>query len=250
MERIPALKEGFRFGVFEVDLEGGELRKSGLKVPIQDQPFQVLTLLLARPGKVVTREEVREKLWPLDTFVEVDRSLNTAVAKLREALGDSADNPRFVETIPRRGYRFLAPVQRLGETVQVELAPGVGGSTTTSWYSGRSAGISVLAGALALAVGFIVWQRLEAPQVAPDLPLRKWVLAPTNSLNIGSPVISPSGRSIAYVSGSPLGSGPLGASNRGLWVWQLDQNEPRELASLRAGQALARLLPILLVARR
>jgi DNA-binding winged helix-turn-helix (wHTH) protein len=107
MERIPALKEGFRFGVFEVDLEGGELRKSGLKVPIQDQPFQVLTLLLARPGKVVTREEVREKLWPLDTFVEVDRSLNTAVAKLREALGDSADNPRFVETIPRRGYRFL-----------------------------------------------------------------------------------------------------------------------------------------------
>ena len=214
MERMPALKEGFRFGVFEVDLEGGELRKSGLKVPIQDQPFQVLTLLLARPGKVVTREEVREKLWPRDTFVEFDRSLNTAVAKLREALGDSADNPRFVETIPRRGYRFLTPVQRLGETVQVELAPDVDGSTTTSWYSGRSAWISVLAGALALAVGFIVWQRLEAPQVAPDLPLRKWVLAPTNSLNIGSPVISPSGRSIAYLTGSPRGSGPIGASNR------------------------------------
>ncbi len=243
MEKMPALKEGFRFGVFEVDLEGGELRKSGLKVPIQDQPFQVLTLLLARPGKVVTREEVREKLWPGDTFVEFDRSLNTAVAKLREALGDSADNPRFVETIPRRGYRFLAPVQRLGETVQVELAPGVGGSTTTSWYSGRSAGISVLAGALAVAVGFIVWQRLEAPQVAPDLPLRKWVLAPTNSLNIGSPVISPSGRSIAYSTGNPGGPGPLGASNRRLWVWQLDQNEPRELASLGAGQALARFCP-------
>ena len=243
MEKMPVLKEGFRFGVFEVDLEGGELRRSGLKVPIQDQPFQVLTLLLARPGQVVTRDEVREKLWPGDTFVEFDRSLNTAVAKLREALGDSADNPRFVETIPRRGYRFLAPVQRLGETVQVELAPGVGGSTTTSWYSGRSAGISVLAGALALAVGFIVWQRLEAPQVAPDLPLRKWVLAPTNSLNIGSPLISPSGRSIAYVSGSPRGPGPLGAPNRRLWVWQLDQNEPRELASLRAGVALARFCP-------
>jgi eukaryotic-like serine/threonine-protein kinase len=103
--------------------------------------------------------------------------------------------------------------------------------------------ISVLAGALAVAVGVIVWQRLEAPQVAPDLPLRKWVLAPTNSLNIGSPVISPSGRSIAYLTGNPRGSGPVGASNRRLWVWQLGQNEPRELASLGAGQALAGFCP-------
>ena len=191
---------------------------------------------------MVTRDEVREKLWPGDTFVEFDRSLNTAVAKLREALGDTADNPRFVETIPRRGYRFLVPVQRLGETVQVELASGVAGSTTTSWYSGRSAGISVLAGALAVAVGFIVWQRLKAPQVAPDLPLRKWVVS-TNSLSIGSPVISPSGRSIAYLTGNPRGSGQMGASNRKLWVWQLDQNEPRDLTSLRAGQARAHLCP-------
>ena len=101
-----------RFGVFEVDLAAGELRKNGRRIRLQEQPFQMLALLLERPGDIVTREELRQKLWPADTFVDFDHSLNTAVNKVREALGDSASNPRYVETLARRGYRFLAPVQR------------------------------------------------------------------------------------------------------------------------------------------
>src|SRR3974390_2327712 len=100
-----------RFGVFELDLSAGELRKSGVKQRLQGQPFQVLALLLERAGDVVTREELQQKLWPSDTFVDFDHSLNTAINKVREALGDSASSPRFVETLARRGYRFIAPVQ-------------------------------------------------------------------------------------------------------------------------------------------
>ena len=103
-----------RFGVFEVDVRAGELRKHGMKIKLQEKPFQILTLLLEHPGEVVTREQLRQKLWPADTFVDFDRSLNTGVRKLREALSDSAENPRFVETLPRRGYRFLAPIEGLG----------------------------------------------------------------------------------------------------------------------------------------
>lgn len=100
-----------RFGVFELDLSAGELRKSGVKLRLQGQPFQVLALLLERAGSVVTREELQQKLWPSDTFVDFDHSLNTAINKVREALGDSASSPRYVETLARRGYRFIAPVQ-------------------------------------------------------------------------------------------------------------------------------------------
>jgi cholera toxin transcriptional activator len=99
-----------RFGVFELDLSAGELRKSGVKLRLQGQPFQVLALLLERAGEVVTREELQQKLWPSDTFVDFDHSLNTAVNKVREALGDSASSPRYVETLARRGYRFIAEV--------------------------------------------------------------------------------------------------------------------------------------------
>src|SRR6266446_3356059 len=99
-----------RFGVFEVDVSSGELRKQGVRIKLQEQPFHVLAVLLERPGEVVTREELRNQNWPADTFVDFDNSLNTAINKLREALGDSADNPRFIETLPRRGYRFLAPI--------------------------------------------------------------------------------------------------------------------------------------------
>ena len=102
--------EILRFGIFEVDLRAGELRKQGKRIKLQDQPFQVLAVLLQRPGDVVTREELRSQIWAQDTFVDFDNSLNTAINKLREALGDSADNPRFIETLPRRGYRFLAPI--------------------------------------------------------------------------------------------------------------------------------------------
>src|SRR3954465_8170676 len=98
-----------RFGAFEADVQTGELRKDGVKLKFSGQPFQVLAILLERPGEVVSRDELQKRLWP-DTFVDVDHNLNTAINKIREVLGDSSENPRFVETLPRRGYRFIAPV--------------------------------------------------------------------------------------------------------------------------------------------
>jgi DNA-binding winged helix-turn-helix (wHTH) protein len=100
-----------RFGVFEVDRQSGELRKQGVKVRLRDQAFQVLLLLLERPAEVITREELQRRLWPADTFVDFDRGLNKAVNRLRETLGDSAESPRFIETLPKRGYRFIASVE-------------------------------------------------------------------------------------------------------------------------------------------
>ena len=99
-----------RFGNFEVDVRAGELRRGGLKVKLGGQPFDVLIALLEKPGQVITREELHDKLWSQDTFVDFEHGLNKAINKVREALGDDADNPRFVETLPRRGYRFLAPL--------------------------------------------------------------------------------------------------------------------------------------------
>jgi DNA-binding winged helix-turn-helix (wHTH) protein/tetratricopeptide (TPR) repeat protein len=100
-----------RFGAFEVDLRSGEVYKHGIRLKLQDQPFQVLALLLEHSGDVVTREELRQKLWPVDTFVDFDTGLNSAIKKLRDVLGDSAEEPRYIETLPRRGYRFIAPVE-------------------------------------------------------------------------------------------------------------------------------------------
>ena len=112
---LPAQSSGsYRFGPFEVDLETGELRKNGRKVWLQEKPLQVLVALLEQRGKLVSREALRQRLWPTDTFVDFDNGLNTAVSKLREALGDSADKHRYFETLPRRGYRFVVSVEQLG----------------------------------------------------------------------------------------------------------------------------------------
>ncbi|HXH50995.1 MAG TPA: winged helix-turn-helix domain-containing protein [Terriglobia bacterium] len=108
-EAAPSLQV-LRFGAFELDLRAGELRKQGLKIKLQEKPLQILALLLDNPGQAVTREELRQQLWTVDTFVDFDHGVNTAINKLREALGDSAENPRFIETLPRHGYRFIAEV--------------------------------------------------------------------------------------------------------------------------------------------
>src|SRR6202162_2469584 len=115
-----------RFATFEVDLQARELRKNGLKLKLHGQPFEVLAMLLERPGELVSREQLRERLWPTDTFVDFDHGVNTAINKLREALGDSADNPRFVETLPRRGYRFLAGVAGPDRATAAEAVLPVG----------------------------------------------------------------------------------------------------------------------------
>jgi DNA-binding winged helix-turn-helix (wHTH) protein len=116
-----------RFGVFEVDLRAGELRKRGLKVRLQYQPFQVLEMLLEHAGVVVTREELRKKLWPADTFVDFEHGLNKAINKIREALGDSAESPRFIDTVARRGYRFIAQVTLVDEAPASRSEAAAGG---------------------------------------------------------------------------------------------------------------------------
>src|SRR5437762_14084615 len=137
------------FGVFELDLRAAELRKRGVRIKLQEQPFQILCLLLDHSGQVVTRDELRHKLWPAHTFVDFDRSLNKAMTKLRSALGDSAESPRYVETIPRHGYRFLPAVQTHGEsgsngTSEISIqgngssGPGVGQSATAAAHSAVS----------------------------------------------------------------------------------------------------------------
>lgn len=108
---LPARR--YRFGVFEVDSTTGELRRKGVRIKLHSQPFQVLFMLLERPGEMLTREEICRELWPEGTFVDYEHGVNSAVNRLREALGDKASNPRFVETLARRGYRFIAPVERI-----------------------------------------------------------------------------------------------------------------------------------------
>jgi cholera toxin transcriptional activator len=121
-----------RFGVFEVDLAARELRKSGRRIRLQDQPFQVLVTLLENAGQVVTRDDLRQKIWPADTFVDFDHSLNTAVNKIRESLGDSATSPRFVETLARRGYRFIAPVDGAQYPSRPNGAPSIAGPASSA----------------------------------------------------------------------------------------------------------------------
>src|SRR6516165_9106588 len=114
------------FGPFKLDLKAGELLQDGRKILLQEQPFQVLKMLLQHPGEVVTREEIRKKLWPNDTIVEFDHSINAAIKKLRLALGDSAEEPRYVETVARRGYRLMVPVEWVREQ------PGAKGAEVTA----------------------------------------------------------------------------------------------------------------------
>ena len=120
MERAATLGMVFRFGLFEANPIDGLLSRSGTKVKIQEQPFRLLLLLLERPGEVVTREELRQRLWPEGTYVDFDGSLNVILKRLRAAIDDDPDNPRFIETIPRRGYRFIAPVSVI-ETAQEKI---------------------------------------------------------------------------------------------------------------------------------
>ena len=121
-----------RFGLFEADLIAGELRKEGVRLKLQERPFEILTLLLEHPGQVVTREQFRQRLWPADTFVDFDHSLNTSITKLRVALDDQADNPRFIATVGRRGYRFIAPVAGMPATEEPAVAQAGGPSLVST----------------------------------------------------------------------------------------------------------------------
>jgi TolB-like protein/DNA-binding winged helix-turn-helix (wHTH) protein len=136
----------FQFGVFELDLKAGELRKQGIKVKLQEQPFQVLATLLEHAGEVVTKDELQQQIWAADTFVDFDHGLHSAITRLREALGDSSESPRFIETIPRRGYRFVAPLKLIGSPTESGVADG----KDRLWTFGGSVLAGLLGGALLL----------------------------------------------------------------------------------------------------
>ncbi|MEI9967302.1 MAG: winged helix-turn-helix domain-containing protein [Terracidiphilus sp.] len=123
MESDPRQAKRYRFGVFEADAATGELRRQGLRVKLNAQPFQILLMLLNRPGELITRDEISRVLWPEGTFVDYEHGVNSAVNRIREALGDTAGSPRFVETLARRGYRFLAPVELIPFARNVERVP-------------------------------------------------------------------------------------------------------------------------------
>jgi DNA-binding winged helix-turn-helix (wHTH) protein/tetratricopeptide (TPR) repeat protein len=151
-----------RFGAFEVDLRSGEVRKHGIRLKLQDQPFQVLALLLEHPGDVVTRDELRQKLWPADTFVDFDTGLNSAIKKLRDALADSAEEPRYIETLPRRGYRFIAHVENgdlpASAAVGVHLAPVLPLRPTPKFWSKRRFAVTAAVAAFLIAAAFATWR--------------------------------------------------------------------------------------------
>ena len=171
-----------RFGLFEADFEQFVLTKAGLRIKLQEQPFQVLEMLVERPGELVTRNEIGEKLWSSDTFVEFDDGLNTAVRKLRSALGDVSDNPRFIETIPRKGYRFIAPVAKgpVGsETPETPAqAPPTSDARTHSQpvdrarpraFGRKSVAFLAVATLCAVGIALAVRSRLESSRRAPTL---------------------------------------------------------------------------------
>jgi DNA-binding winged helix-turn-helix (wHTH) protein len=221
---MDAKSPDIRFGPYEVDLQAGELRKDGARLKLTGQPFQVLAILLERPGEVITREELQKRLWP-DTFVDFDHNLNSAINRIREVLQDSTENPQFVETLPRRGYRFIA---------QVEVAPNgqsvtesTGAETQPSRKLHLSTILAVATACLLLAAtGWLVYRKWHANVTAPPAqrPLTQFTF--DEGLQAGS-TWSPDGRFIAY------------SSDRGgkfdIWVQQVSGGDPVQITR-RPGQ--------------
>jgi len=171
------------FDIFELDLRAGELRKRGVKLRLQGQPLQVLAILLQRAGNLVTREELRSQLWPADTFVDFDHSLHNAIARLREVLGDSADAPRYIETLPRRGYRFIAPVEEVqGPQISAESSNKTSELVAVATRPTPPAGwlLALLGCAVALA-SWVAWQHFHV-QVSVT-PIRSLAVLPLQNLS-------------------------------------------------------------------
>jgi Tol biopolymer transport system component/DNA-binding winged helix-turn-helix (wHTH) protein len=232
-----------RFGVFEADLLSGELRKSGVRIKLQDRPFQILAILLAQPGAVVTREELQKRLWPADTFVDFEHGLNTAITKLRQALADDADNPRFIETLPRRGYRFVAPVSSDGnghahspdtlapntEAVPTAPIPSAAPGVSTATHVRRSTLYWTVGIVFLLGLGIASWFFLSRSTARPNFSAVR--IAPLNGLPRESDAaFSPDGSQVAFVwSGRPL---PSGEDQRvHIYVSQLGAEAPRRLTN-------------------
>jgi DNA-binding winged helix-turn-helix (wHTH) protein/Tol biopolymer transport system component len=209
---------GVRFGAYELDVAGMELRKNGVRIRLQEQPFLVLSTLVAKPGEVVTREELRDRVWASDTFVDFDQSLNKAVNRLREVLNDHASQPRYIETVPRRGYRFVAHVQDVspapetlppvidgGSALPSIPTPPVGGTRGRKWL------VTALSAAIVLLAGAWGWFRWHSRP--PGTMVRPLTRLTYNGVSV-SPSISRDGKLLAY-------QATIGGSNPDIWVQQM-----------------------------
>ena len=194
MDEANASAQIVRFGVFEADLRSGELRKNGVRVPLQSQPFQVFVLLVEHSGELVTREELRQKVWPEDTFVDFEQALNTAIGKIRIALGDDADNPRFVETLPRRGYRFIGPVDKPRlQTISTAAPKGRLEELTARW-----SWVGVGAAALVLLSTIATWRLVRKPAESRLPSVEVVPLVAPHGMQ-AAPAFSPDGNQVAFV---------------------------------------------------
>ncbi len=230
----------WRFGVFEVDAKRVELRRGGIPVRMRDQSFRILVYLLEHAGEIVTREELRQILWPSDTFVDFDHSLNTAVMKLREALGDSTGAPLYIETIPKRGYRFIAPLSQAADArnaianvenvstqsphavlphlEELEVHRELANEVSKDWHRSPPVlatvpaaarrlwrTVALIAAAVAmLAIGAALWWRNQS-----RLPDRsQWVQITKFPDSVSQPALSPDGRMVAFIHGYSTWMGP------------------------------------------
>jgi len=213
------LQPTYRFGVFELNPQSGELRKQGMKIKLQRQPLEILSLLVERPGEIVTREDLQKKLWPADTFVDFEQGLNNAMKRLRAALDDNAETPRFIETLPRRGYRFIAPIQSNGLDARGPITPAKVSEESTQhrlrWRSRIFTYLAVCTAFTVLAIaGFFALKKLRSP-----LLQKRALTRVTFDEGLTSEATwSPDGRFIAY------------SSNRGgkfdIWVQQVSGGDP------------------------
>jgi DNA-binding winged helix-turn-helix (wHTH) protein len=213
----PVSARKFRFGAFELDTAAGELRKHGVRLRLQEQPLKILEEIVARSGDVVSRDELVQKLWPDGTFVEFDRGLNAAINRLRRVLADSAENPRYIETVARRGYRFIAPVALVSdevaaigkaeEAILIPLDPAPAASPTRrGWWVLLAAGVAAVTVVASLAIGPALRPKSAAQ---PTLTRMTWDSGLTTD-----PALSPDGKMLAYAS-------DRGATNLHIWIQQL-----------------------------
>src|SRR5882757_5888887 len=211
------------FGPFEVDFPASEVRKNGNRVRIQEQPLRLLKALLEKPGELVPREKLRERLWPSDTFVDFERSLNAAVAKLRQTLHDSADHPVYVETVARKGYRFVAPITHTGDKL--------GNMAPTAVRVARSRlRVALLAGAVVVCAGAIVllWAKFRRQDGFRDGGAMRFTVAMPEGTQLAGAAfvpnmaISPDGRTLAYVVSPPGGT-------ESIWLRPLGSETARHL---------------------
>jgi len=205
-----------KFGVFDLDLRAGELRRNGVKIKLQEQPFLLLAQLLERPGEVITREDLQRRLWPADTFVDFDHSLNAAIRRLRDALGDSAENPTFVETVARRGYRFLAPVTVVPPNGHGPLAvPPLATQSATPRF--RRWWIAAVTGIVLVLLGLVLGFHLARRQATQPLRVTRLTANPVDDPT-RTAAISRDGRYLAF------------SDDTGFYLRQIDTGETHSIA--------------------